>query len=42
MVEALAIARSLSDEQRRRETAVGGLAGLVTVIGLILLTAIAG
>jgi hypothetical protein len=34
--QGLAIVRTVSDEERRRETAVGGFAGLVTMIGLIL------
>jgi membrane associated rhomboid family serine protease len=38
--QALAVARSSPDEQRRRLTAVLGVAGLGVMIGLILLSAI--
>jgi hypothetical protein len=37
--QALAIARSKPEARRRRETAASGLAGLIVMIGLILLSA---
>jgi hypothetical protein len=37
--QGLAIARSASDSARRRETAMGGVGGLIVFIGLILFSA---
>ncbi|HKZ14816.1 MAG TPA: hypothetical protein VJL81_13320 [Solirubrobacterales bacterium] len=40
--QAIAILRSVSEARRRAETAVGGLAALIAIIGLILYSKIGG